>query len=83
MRNEKQKRLYPYNYKNSIGGFRKLFLLLFRQNIKYIGGFGDGFNSLYGFENFLKKEFKYLIKEEANLTKYKDSICHIRMGDFA
>ena len=57
-------------------------MLLFRQNIKYIGGFGDGFNSLYGFENF--KEFKYLIKEEANLTKYKDSICcHIRMGDFA
>ncbi len=84
LRNEKQKRLYPYNYKNSIGGFKKLFLLLFRKNIKYIGGFGDGFNSLYGFEKFLKKEFKYLIKEKANLTKYKDSICcHIRMGDFA
>ena len=30
-----------------------------------------------------KKEFKYLIKEEANLTKYKDSIWSHGPGDFA
>ncbi len=83
LRNEKQKRSYRYNYKNSISGFKKLILLLFNSNIKYVKGFGDGFNSLYGFEKILKKEFKSLIKKEINLTKYKNAICcHIRMGDF-
>ena len=83
LRNEKQKRLYPYNYKNSIGGFKKLFLLLFRQKIKYIGGFGDGFNSLYGFEKFLRKEFISLIDKEIDISKFKNAICcHIRLGDF-
>ena len=83
LRNEKQKRSYRYKYKNSISGFKKLVLLIFNSNVKYIKGFGDGFNSLYGFEKFLKKEFRSLINEEVNQTKYKDSICcHIRMGDF-
>ena len=83
LRNEKQKRSYRYNYKNSITGFKKLILLLFNSNIKYVKGFGDGFNSLYGFEGFLKKEFISLIDTKVNLTKYKNAICcHIRMGDF-
>ena len=83
IRNERRLRSYNYSYKNSIDGVKKFLLLLFKANVKLVKGFGNGFNSLYGYEEFLKKEFITLINEEINLNKYRESICcHIRLGDF-
>ncbi len=83
LRKENQKRLYDYNYENSIGGFMKLWLLLFSNKVLIFESFGDGFKSLYGHEDFLKEKLKSLVKEDYDEEKYKESICcHIRLGDF-
>lgn len=83
LRNENHKRIYNYTFDNSIKGVRKIWLLIFSKKILIIDGFGDGFDSLYGYEDFLRENLKSLIKEECDKIKYKDSICcHIRLGDF-
>lgn len=83
LRNENQKRLYDFAFDDSVRGIKKLWLLLFSNKILIFKSFGDGFKSLYGYEDFLKEKLKSLVKEKYEEDKYKDSICcHIRLGDF-
>ena len=51
-RGESQKRSYRYVDINSINGFRKFLLLIFSKKIKIFKSFGDGFQSLYGYEDY-------------------------------
>ena len=83
LRKESQKRNYKYTFKESINGIRKLWLLIFSNEIVTFKSFGDGFNSLYGYEDFLKEKFKSLTSVDFDEKKYQNSICcHVRLGDF-
>jgi len=83
LRMESQKRNYKYTFKESINGIRKLWLIIFSNKIVIFKSFGDGFNSLYGYEDFLKEKFKSLTRVDFDEKKYQNSICcHIRLGDF-
>ena len=65
LRGENQKRSYNYIYNESIRGIQRLFLLIFsskaekkiESKILIFKSFGDGFKSLYGFEDYLKERF--------------------------
>lgn len=91
LRGENQKRSYNYIYNKSIRGIHRLFLLIFsskaekktESKILIFKSFGDGFKSLYGFEDYLKEQLISLLDTKVNLEEYKDTICcHIRLGDF-
>jgi len=83
LRRELQKRNYKYSLKGSITGIRRLWLLIFSNEIVTFKSFGDGFKSLYGYEDFLKEKFKSLTRVDFDEKKYQHSICcHIRLGDF-
>ena len=83
LRRELQKRNYKYSFKGSITGIRRLLLLIFSNEIVTFKSFGDGFKSLYGYEDFLKEKFKSLTRVDFDEKKYQHSICcHIRLGDF-
>jgi len=83
LRMESQKRNYKYTFKESIKGIRKLWLLIFSNEIVTFKSFGDGFKSLYGYEDFLKEKFKTLTSVNFDERKYQNCICcHVRLGDF-
>ena len=92
LRNEYQKRSYNYKYNKSIRGLHRIFLLVFfpkadekklERKILIFKSFGDGFKSLYGFEDYLKEQLSSLLDTKINHQDYKDTICcHIRLGDF-
>ena len=83
LRGESQKRDYRYVDNESISGFKKFLLLKFSKNIKVFKSFGDGFKSLYGYEDYLKEKLKSLTRVDFDQKKYQNSICcHVRLGDF-
>ena len=88
---KKQNRSYRYHYPNSVNGLLRFWLLTRnytgkKNKIQTFEGFGNHFESLYGYEDYLKNEIKSLIKlDKPNFyLKYNNHICcHIRLGDFS
>ena len=83
LRGESQKRVYTYIDRESIRGLKKFLLLKLSKKVKVFKSFGDGFKSLYGYEDYLKEKLKNLSIKDYDEKKFRNSICcHIRLGDF-